>query len=260
MTHRLVRVFGWRSTMLTGDPCVTDRWMFVRRHLRPGPARTLDAGAGNGGFALMAASSGNEVLGLSFADEELARARERAELSGLANVTFRVGDLRRLHEFESEIGTFDQILCLEVIEHLQDDQVLLQRLAGLLRPGGRLLLSAPSADHRPLFTESVSATEDGGHVRWGYSPETIATMLASAGLTVTRQGAVSGYLSQTLTNVMRRGQKINRTVGWAMVFPLRLLQLLDRPVTRALGWPYLSVTAVAVRPPAESRADVSTAG
>jgi SAM-dependent methyltransferase len=233
--------------MFHGDPCVVDRWMFVRRHLRTGAARTLDAGAGNGGFAMMAASTGNSVLALSFADEELRRAEQRAVLAGLPQVEFRVGDLRDLDQFSHELGTFDQVLCLEVIEHLNEDEQLVRRLAGLLRPGGRLVLTTPSADHRPFLGEHVSPTEDGGHVRWGYTPERLAEIVEAAGLTLVAQGAVSGFVSQKLTNLMRRGQRIHMALGWAMVLPLRPLQLIDRPLTQLLRWPYASVVAVAAR-------------
>jgi SAM-dependent methyltransferase len=241
----LIRVLGWRATMLHGDPCVVDRWVFARRHLRPREARTLDAGAGNGGFALLAASRGNTVLGLSFDDHDMRQARRRATLSGVNGVSFRVGDLRELEQFSEELGTFDQILCLEVIEHLNDDELLIRRLARLLRPGGRLLISTPSNDHRPLVGERISQTEDGGHVRWGYTAERVAELVESAGLSLITQGAVSGFVSQKLTNLMRRGQEIHRAFGWVIVLPLRPLQILDRPITRLVRWPYLCVTAVA---------------
>jgi ubiquinone/menaquinone biosynthesis C-methylase UbiE len=250
MSDLLVRAFGWRATMVHGDPCVLDRWMFARRHVRGGGARTLDAGAGNGGFAMMAASRGNSVVGLSFSRDEMQRAQQRATMTRARQVSFKVGDLRELPQFSDELGTFDQILCLEVIEHITQDALLIKRLAGLLRPGGRLIISTPSADHRALLGECVSSTEDGGHVRWGYRPERVAQIVEAAGLTVVEQGEVSGYVSQKLTNVMRRGQRIHRGLGWLMVLPLRPLQLLDRPITRARHWPYLCVTAVAeLQPP-----------
>jgi len=248
MTDLLVRVFGWRATMLHGDPCVFDRWMFVRRYLRSGPERTLDAGAGNGGFVLMAGSRGNEAIGLSFGTDELARARRRAALVGMNRVTFLDGDLRRLDEFADELGTFDQILCLEVIEHVKQDQQLLDRLAELLRPGGLLLLSTPSDNHRYMVGDVVSAIEDGRHVRWGYAPDQLAAMLSQAGLKVVAQRGISGFVSQLLTSLMRRGQRMHPAVGWAIVLPLRVLHILDRPLTAILRWPYLSVTAVATRP------------
>jgi 2-polyprenyl-3-methyl-5-hydroxy-6-metoxy-1,4-benzoquinol methylase len=244
MRDSLIRLLGWRATMLHGDPCVTDRWRFASRHLAGGHLRTLDAGAGNGGFAMMAAARGNEVVGLSFDVDEMTDATRRAEVARLPGIRFRIGDLRELDRFSAELGTFDQILCLEVIEHLTDDALLIQRLARLLRPGGRLILSTPTADHRPLLAETVSASENGGHVRWGYTQARIAEIFEAAGLTLIDRGRVSGVVSQTLTNTMRRGEERRARLGWALILPLRPLQAFDRPLTRLLRRPELSITAV----------------
>jgi 2-polyprenyl-3-methyl-5-hydroxy-6-metoxy-1,4-benzoquinol methylase len=234
--------------MLHGDPCVVDRWRFVHRYLRAGPLTAFDAGAGNGGFAFYAATRGNHVLGLSFSESELSAASRRAEMLGMRNVQFRVGDLRDLSSMHNDLGEFDQILCLEVIEHLLADQALIDCLARMLRPEGQLLLTAPSCDHRPLFGEASSEVEDGGHVRWGYDHGQLTRMVSEAGLTVVAAGHVSGIVSQKLTNLMRRGQRaVHPLFGWALVLPLRPLQLLDPLLTRLTRTPYLSVTCVAVR-------------
>src|SRR6476646_5828223 len=74
----IVRILGWRLLLVTGDPCVLDRWLWLRRHLRPGPLRTLDAGAGNGAFSMYAARLGNRVVAASFSADELEQARGRA--------------------------------------------------------------------------------------------------------------------------------------------------------------------------------------
>ena len=79
----MLRVLGWRSLLIHGDPCVLDRWLWLRSHLRTGPARTLDAGCGNGAFSIYAAREGNQVLATSFSERELDDARRRTELLGL---------------------------------------------------------------------------------------------------------------------------------------------------------------------------------
>jgi hypothetical protein len=66
MTDPLIRILGWRAMFIQGDPMVYDRLRWLRRHLRPGPLRTLDAGCGNGAFSLYAARIGNEAVGVSF--------------------------------------------------------------------------------------------------------------------------------------------------------------------------------------------------
>jgi 2-polyprenyl-3-methyl-5-hydroxy-6-metoxy-1,4-benzoquinol methylase len=247
MSDLLVRLIGWRALILHGDPCVTDRWLWLRRRLWKPGARTLDAGVGNGGFAIYAARLGNETLGLSFAPHEVATAKRRAAALGVEGVHFQVGDLRQLDQFAGKLGQFDQIICLEVAEHILDDTKLISDLARLVRPGGQLLLTTPSFEHRPLWSESLSQTEDGGHVRWGYSHDEMARLFEAAGLRVVDQGYVSGFVSQRLTNLMRRSQRVSFILGWALVAPLRVLQVLDGPVTRVLRWPPLCIAVVGER-------------
>jgi SAM-dependent methyltransferase len=250
MSDQMLRVLGWRSLLIHGDPCVLDRWLWLRSRLRTGPARTLDAGCGNGAFSIFAAREGNEVLATSFSERELEDARRRTELLGLGGVEFEVLDLRDIDQRREQLGSFDQIICLETIEHLSDDRGLVVSLAGLLRPGGRLLLTTPYDEHRPLYTEEPhpSAVEDGSHVRYGYAPERLAELALEAGLQPQPPGFVSGVVSQGLTNLMRRlTGRLGRMPAWALMLPLRPLVVLDRPLTRLLRYPYLSVAIVATR-------------
>lgn len=101
--------------------------------------------------------------------------------------------------------------------------------------------------HRPLWGETLSDEEDGGHVRWGYGHEEMARLFAAAGLRVIAQEHVSGVVSQRITDLMRRAQQVHLTLGWAVVLPLRLLQVLDRPLTRLLHWPLLCIAVVGER-------------
>src|ERR1700689_5692767 len=121
MPDTLLRAFGWSPLLIHGDPCVRDRWLWLRRHLRKGPARTFDAGCGNGGFAIYAARAGNEVVAASFSEREQQDARRRAEVVGGLGIDFRQLDLRELDEHSESLGDFDQIICFETIEHVIAD-------------------------------------------------------------------------------------------------------------------------------------------
>jgi 2-polyprenyl-3-methyl-5-hydroxy-6-metoxy-1,4-benzoquinol methylase len=253
MLDALLRVFGWRFLLITGDPCVLDRWLWLRRHLRAGRSRTFDAGCGNGAFSIFAASIGNGVVAASFSAEDQESARERANALGVKGIDFRVIDLRQLDEHSGELGSFDQIVCLETIEHMLDDEGLVKRLAGMLGDGGRILLSAPFDGHRPLYTEDPAPepVEDGSHVRYGYSRKRLRQIAAGAGLTVQDESFVSGVVSQKLTSLMRLlSARIGLTAAWMVMLPLRLLVVFDAPLSRLLGYPYLSVALCAIKPAA----------
>jgi SAM-dependent methyltransferase len=251
MPDTLLRAFGWSPLLIHGDPCVLDRWLWLRRHLRTGQARTFDAGCGNGGFSIYAARAGNEVVAASFSQREQEDARRRADVVGIAGIDFRRLDLRELEEHRASLGSFDQIICFETIEHVSDDDGLVRSLAAMLEPAGALLLSAPFDDHHPLFSEERHPTgqEDGSHVRYGYSSARLRQLAEGAGLQVADEGFISGVVSQKLTDLMRRlGTLVGRPAAWAILLPLRPLVVLDAPLTRILGYPHLSVALCAVKP------------
>lgn len=250
MNDALVRLFGWRALTFQGDPLVGDRARWLARHLRPGPGRVLDAGCGNGAFSFAAARRGNAVVGLTFADFEVTKDARRAALLGVADrVTFRQFDLRGL-DAATDLGAFDQVIALEVIEHILDDRKLVRDLAARLKPGGRLLLSTPYKHYRRLPGEKLSETEDGGHVRWGYTHEELRELFTAAGLEVEREDYLAGVASQKITAAMRVLERVHPRAAWAALLPFRPLVALDGLLTRALRYPWMTVAAVARKPEA----------
>jgi SAM-dependent methyltransferase len=252
MPDAMLRIFGWRFLLVTGDPCVLDRWLWLRRGLRGGNMRTFDAGCGNGGFSIYAARMGNEVAAASFQSSEQESARRRAELLGVDGIDFRVIDLRDLNDHRDALGTFDQIICLETIEHISDDEGVVRSLATILAPGGRIMLSTPFDRHRPLYTEDPhpSPVEDGSHVRYGYSQQRLREIVENAGLEVEAgsESFISGVVSQKLTDLMRRlSARIGLFPAWLTVLPLRVLVVFDAPLSRALRYPHLSVALCATK-------------
>ena len=98
--------------------------------------RVLDVGCSWGFLAQRLVARGNSVVGLELDEELGARAREVCE-------QVLIGDVEQL-ELPFEDGSFDAVLCGDVIEHLRDPQAFLARVRPLLRPGGRLVVSTPN--------------------------------------------------------------------------------------------------------------------
>src|SRR5271165_435270 len=245
----LVRIIGWRATLL-GDPATTDRWRFLQSHLRPGDLRTLDAGCGSGAFTMYAAHIGNRALGLSFDDGQLQKANRRAKILGLRNVQFQQVDLRELDHFAEHLGRFEQIMCLECIEHISHDRKLITDLAALVEPSGILILTTPYKHHIPNYSETISSTENGGQVRWGYTHEELRKMLVSAAMTVVAVGSFHGWLAQKIISLrLHLLAYLPSVLALAFNVVLIPLHLLDRPVSALVRYPPLTNGVVAMKPP-----------
>ncbi|MGN6188013.1 MAG: class I SAM-dependent methyltransferase [Conexibacter sp.] len=100
--------------------------------------RVLDVGCGWGAFALHAAARhGVHVTGITLSPAQASLARARVEAAGLGEqVDIRLADYREL-----EAEPFDAIASIGMVEHVGEVQIdtYAERLAALLKPGGRLL-------------------------------------------------------------------------------------------------------------------------
>jgi 2-polyprenyl-6-hydroxyphenyl methylase / 3-demethylubiquinone-9 3-methyltransferase len=146
--------------------------------------RVLDMGCGAGLLAEPLARLGGIVTGVDAAPENIAVAQAHAAQSGL-RIEYRAG------EIEAVAGeTFDLITCLEVIEHVADPGRFVAGLAGLLAPGGLIVLSTPN--RTPLsklaiigIGETLGGIPRGTH-DWDkfVTPDELAAHVTAAGLTV----------------------------------------------------------------------------
>jgi SAM-dependent methyltransferase len=250
----LVKLFGFRATLLHGDTLVQDRWRWLKERLpetRDGET-LIDIGCGTGAFTIGAARRGYLALGLSWDERNQTTATLRAELCRAPTARFEILDVRRLDERRDLYTQFDVAVCCENIEHILDDKKLVLDMARCLKPGGRLLLTTPYLHFRPISRPELgpnSKVEDGGHVRRGYTGAMLEELCRHAGLTVERVSYCSGYVSQKVTAVMRLFARIHPLLGWACVLPLRPLPyLLDWLVAPFIDRPYYSVCLEAYKP------------
>ena len=172
------------------------------RFVEPG-SRVLDAGCGDGTLAFLLHRRGCRVVGVSNDADAIARLRERCarERLGADAIDFQPHDLRA---GPPPGGQFDAALCLDVLEHILDDRAALADVAASLREGGRLLLTVPDRAAPPLWGDTLSEAEDGGHVRPGYTRADLEQMVVEAGLTPVRWIGFGGFFAQKATNVSRR--------------------------------------------------------
>ena len=146
--------------------------------------RALDVGCGAGLLCEPLARLGAAVTGVDAAPENIAAASEHATGAGLA-IDYRAGELSGLN-----LGQFDLVTCMEVLEHVADKPAFVAGLAASLAPGGLLILSTPNrtVQSRLLLVgaaEMVGAIPRGTH-HWDdfVTPDELRDLLVDAGLTI----------------------------------------------------------------------------
>ncbi len=104
-------------------------------------------------------------------------------------------------------NSFDAALCLDVLEHIEDDCFMLAEIARVLRPQGSLVLTTPAVEHD--FKELVlplgrrarqwsEAEAQWGHVRPGYEVGELVCKCHAAGLKVVGVEKYGGTIAQAL--------------------------------------------------------------
>ena len=142
----------------------------LRRYF-PAAKRLLEIGCGTG-FVLKGISEALpnvELTGSDLYDAGLAFAAER-----LPGVELYQIDCRRL-PFDSH---FDVILALDVLEHIEEDEVAMAEMFRAIRPGGGGIISVPQ--HPRLW----SAADDFAHHKRRYRRQELKSKLLAAGFEV----------------------------------------------------------------------------
>lgn len=98
---------------------------------QPG-ARVLDVGAGEGYFARLAAERGHVVEACDF----------QQQLFRLPGVPFHQADLNEAIPLPDE--SFDCVVSIEVLEHLENHTRFMQELLRVTRRGGTIILTTPN--------------------------------------------------------------------------------------------------------------------
>lgn len=117
-------------------------------------ATVVDLGAGTGQFALAAAPHVGRVVAVDVSPAMLAVLRDRAAGAGLANVEcVRAGFL----SYEHTGAPADAVFTRNALHQLPDfwKALALQRIAGLLRPGGVLRLRDLIFDFQPAEAGAI---------------------------------------------------------------------------------------------------------
>lgn len=191
--------------------------------------RILDAGSGPGVFAFELARRypAARVTGIDLLPEPIRTCRHIAARTQVANITFLQSSITALDARE----TFDLVLCVDILEHIEDDGNALQHLYRAMAPSSILVLHVPALYRRyPVLKKCLNFDVE-THVRTGYRVDEITDKVQGVGFKISSKGYTYGFwetLANNLSYMITHARMENRIL-YALVFPmLNLISLLGR--------------------------------
>lgn len=208
-----------RKLLMPGFDLCTRRRVKLQRHWLSGKRSFLDAGSGNGWFSYLAYRSGATVTAISATPDEIEKAR--SFYNGWMAIPEQQLNFQQLnfYQVDSLKQKFDEIICYEALEHVNQDRLVAHSFFNLLNPGGVLHLCCPNADHPRWKAEVLDLQEQGGHVRSGYTLDSYRALLEPIGFEIT---AVEGVGGPLLTRAELTLSKLRGRFGDTLALPLAL--------------------------------------
>ena len=126
-------------------------------------------------------------------------------------------------------GSFDYVVCFQVIEHIKDDTEFVREVARVLRPGGKFIVSTPNAP--------MSLTRNPWHVR-EYNSDELQNLLSIAFSTIERKGVTGNSKIMEYYEKNREGVRRitrfdildlqHRLPRWMLQIPYDILNRINR--------------------------------
>jgi len=146
----------------------------------PAEASVLDAGSGFGQYTwwMSKMNSRWKIKAIDINNEQVDDCNRFFEKTGLSDrVLFQTFDLTTLND----IYNYDIILSVDVMEHIEEDEVVFKNFYKSLKTNGILLISTPSDKGGSDVHNDKEESFIDEHVRDGYSIKDITEKLSQAG-------------------------------------------------------------------------------
>jgi ubiquinone/menaquinone biosynthesis C-methylase UbiE len=203
----------------------------------------LDAGCGVGSFSALIEERVKHIWAADISAENLRLAEERFSASDTVEVVHIDFEKDNLFFDTREVDT---IVCLDFLEHIEDDNRMLEKFLKVINPGGYLLLKVPACKN--LFGSIDIAS---GHYR-RYNAKELARKCLQIGWIVKEFGYMNfaGVVPYWFKNRgLKRKTNFSRTFSpWQMAMIRRLVTVIKR-VDALVGPPFGLSALVAARKP-----------
>jgi hypothetical protein len=167
--------------LLCPEPHSQERGLVVLQNLNLQAKTTIDLGAGSIPFMsdLVLQHTQGAVDCLVYGEHDTLIAKRLLSSYG-ERVNIFSGDLLISESIPDK--TYDQILLIDVLEHIEEDLCVLENIKKLFHQNTRLIISVPNTNYKQVFSEEFHNLV--GHKRDGYSIDSLTTMLENSGFIV----------------------------------------------------------------------------
>lgn len=147
------------------------QWISSRTQKNEPITAIYDAGAGFGQYTywLSGRLPQASITAIDVKDEQVADCNAFFQRIGRPQVKFQVGDVTKFQQPD----TYDLVVCVDVMEHILEDEAALRCYSTSLKAGGMLIISTPSDQGGSDVHEDGEGSFIEEHVRDGYNLDDI---------------------------------------------------------------------------------------
>lgn len=199
-------------SLLTFNLSNRDRWVADQAARVAADADVLDVGAGSAPYRTLFAHC-------RYRTQDFSQLRPNQLRHGSYGAIDYVCDATAI---PVEAASFDVVLCTEMLEHVPEPEAVIRELARVLRPGGKLLLTAPLGS---------GIHQEPHHYYGGFTPFWYQRFLAAAGFEDIEVEPNAGFFSfygqesQRFLRMTRPLGGVMPTVGSLLFMPFWLVLL-----------------------------------
>lgn len=177
------------------------RAMHVFKELKKVRFRSvLEAGCGVGTYSLTLAKKNKniQVLGVDLDINSIERAKAISKKCNIKNAKFKISNITTFEDNNS----YDVLLLIDVLEHIADDKLALEKLYLLLEKGGHIIIHVPKKED--IVNSKSQNKLKFGHVRPGYTVDEIKTLLEKTGFEILTIKCTFGFFGHTAKNLSNK--------------------------------------------------------
>jgi len=180
----------WQLKLVNKSLKKKEKISLINKHLKVNPHdRLLDLGCAQGILSYFLRKKGGFWIS---ADQDFINVQSSKKILKKNLIQLEPGPL----PFKDE--SFDKVVCLDYLEHLEDDQMCVNEICRVLKKQGKFIAATPRIGKifllnylRPLLGMKL---EFYGHKREGYSLKGLKTLIEKADLRFIKHRSFSGFL------------------------------------------------------------------